>query len=256
MKRLLFSIALISSISANGFAQSSFEFHNLSNVDITGTVLTLTGVETDYELDTYIQVKNNSGSAKNIKIKRYEQSVVSGSTNYFCWTVCYPPMSAGAEPVFPTPSDLAYNDYVTANANAYAPYNLIAYHKPNTTVGTSIYRFVAFDGANPNDSAYVDVQVDISAANNVNEMEVVSHFSTWPNPASSTTHVKYQLNTVSSDQVLVITDLIGARKRSYSLTGKEGTINVDLNEFATGIYFFSIISNGLPVTTKKVVVSR
>lgn len=254
MKKFLLSITVLLGVPAIMFAQSSFQFHNSSNVDISQTTLTLNGIDSDYELDTYIQVKNNSGSAKNIKIKRYEITAVPSSVNYFCWTVCYAPMTAGVKPLFPLTTDMAYNDYVTANANSYAPNQLIAYHKPNGTVGTSTYRFVAFDGANPNDSTWMDVQVDIVLS--VDEKSNLTQFNTWPNPASSITNVKYQFQNSSNDQQLVVTDMIGARKAAYNLVGNEGTLKVDLNDFATGVYFFTILSNGTSLSTKKIVVTR
>lgn len=254
MKALLLGSAFLFAFGANA---QSFQFHDQSNANISGTEVVLTGIDTDYELDTYIKVMNTSGASKNIKIKRYEVTVVPTSINYFCWTVCYPPMNAGVKPVFPLPSDGAYADFVTASASSYAPNQLIAYHKPNGTTGTSTYRFVAFDGNNVNDSVYIDVTFNISSSVGVNDVDASpALFNIWPNPANSNAIIRYQFNSIAQEQQLIVTDMIGARKKSISLNGQEGTVNLNAEDLATGIYFVTIVRNGEAVSTKRLVISR
>jgi hypothetical protein len=251
-KTLLLSFCLVI---AGGAIAQNLQFHDQSGNNLNGTTVIQTGVDTDYSIEDYIQLRNNGSSAINVKIKRYEVSVVSGTTNYFCWTVCYAPMSAGAFPLYPVPGSPADNDYVTAPANNYAPYQLITYHRPNGLTGNSTYRYVAYDGNNPNDSAEVFVQVSISPVS-VEEKFAVKSLNIFPNPANNVANIQYQFNNAGNDQLLVVTDMIGTRRKAMAINGTDGTVKLDLNEFASGIYFITILKNGEAVTTRRLVVTH
>lgn len=254
MKRQL--LALLFAFGFLAVNAQSFQFHDQSGNNLSGQTVTLTGDDSEYELTDYIKLMNNSGTSKNIKIKRYEVSVTPATTNYFCWTVCYAPMTAGAYPQFPYVGHLAWNDYVTASGSAYAPYQLIVYHKPNGNAGNSLYRYVAFDGANPNDSVEVFVAVNISAANSVNELFAVKSLNLFPNPANQVANIHYQFNNAAGEQQLVVSDMIGNRRKVMQLIGTEGTVRLDLNEYASGIYFVTVMRNGEAVSTKRLVVTH
>jgi hypothetical protein len=86
-----------------------------------------------------------------------------------------------------------------------------------------------------------------------NELTLASAF---PNPANSTIAISYTLSQVS-DAVIVIHDITGKVINTFKESAVSGTrtLNVDLNAYAAGTYFYSVTSkhatlNGKFVVTK------
>lgn len=252
MKKLLLFTFLFSGFSL--FAQN-LQFLNQANANISGTTLTISGNVNDFSLEHYVKIRNNGSSNIDVKVKRYEVSAVSGSKNYFCWTLCYSPMNAGAVYQFPTPSDNAWNDYVSVNAGVTAAYQLIVYYQPYNNIGSSTYRYVAFDGNNQNDSVYIDIVFDVTALS-VSEINKQSTFNLYPNPANNNVNINFEVPNVATSRQIIIYDVLGNKVADYSLSGTSGKLSVDVSMLNNGFYFFSLIENSKAVLTKKLMVSH
>ena len=232
----------------------NLQFLDQSLNDVTSTNVTFAGTDQDFSIDGYIKVKNNGSSNIDVKIKRYELSYTAGTKNAFCWQNCYTFMNAGAVWQFPVPADNAWNDFVTVNAGSVSAYQLVADYQPYSNVGSSTYRFVAFDGNNPNDSSYVDVTFDVVLG--VNEITKTSNFTLYPNPASNNVTINLEADNNTVSRSIQVYDVIGNKVGEYKLNGNNGKMTADVSALNNGIYFYALLENGKAVLTRKLIVSH
>jgi len=83
---------------------------------------------------------------------------------------------------------------------------------------------------------------------------VITKNNAYPNPATSIVNIDYALN--SGNAQVVFYNILGVSVHEQSLNGQTGTAKVNVSNFATGIYFYTIKVNGKSVETKKLIISR
>ena len=248
MKHLLLSMAMVSSALVAG--SQSIQIQDENGVDISGSTITFQGDNSAFNVITgHLLIKNVSANDLDVKIKRYETSVVSGTQDYFCWFLCYASMDAGVNPLFPTSSQSAYNHSRTVEADSVDD-ALSVYHRPETNVGVSTYRYVAFDGNNPNDSAFVDVIFDVGYVG-VPEIDDIKTVH-YPNPASANLTIK--LDKYDNNMSIQVVDMLGKKVKSVPVNGNQ--VNINVTEFKNGVYFYSVVSDKGVLLTRKFLVSR
>ncbi len=77
-----------------------------------------------------------------------------------------------------------------------------------------------------------------------------------PNPNNGLASVSYTLPNESSPGELIITNMFGQVLSRYPATSKSATIDIDCSQYASGIYFLSLIQHGSLVASKKMVISK
>ena len=78
-----------------------------------------------------------------------------------------------------------------------------------------------------------------------------------PNPAAQTTIIKYFVPEQVSDAVINITNANGQQVKSINLNQKNnGQITLQTNDLANGSYFYSLITDGKTVDTKKIIITH
>lgn len=252
MKKLV--LLSISCFTVFQLSAQNLQYLDQSNNNLSATSITISGTVSDFSLEDYVKIRNNGASNIDVKVKRYELSAVTGTKNYFCWTLCYSPMNAGANFQFPIPTDNAWDDYVTVNAGAISAYQLIVYYQPYSNTGSSTYRYVAFDGNNPNDSTYIDIVFDVTLG--VNEINKTTNFTLFPNPANEQVNINFEVANVSSSRTIIVYDVLGNKVAEYALGGNTGRIAADVSNLNNGFYFFSLIENNKAILTKKLMVNH
>ena len=83
---------------------------------------------------------------------------------------------------------------------------------------------------------------------------VITKNNVYPNPATSIVNIDYALN--SGNAQVVFYNILGVSVHEQSLSGQTGTAKVNVSDFATGIYFYTIKVNGKSVETKKLIINR
>lgn len=186
-------------------------------------------------------VKNISSTAKYIKVKRYEISTVSGSSNLLCWLACYAP------PVSVSPA-------VLVNSNSTHNFSSHYYHNNNLGTTTLVYTF--WDSLNVNDSAQFTVKWHITPTG-INEPNPVSASISgiFPNPAGSSATINFQLNN-ADNAVIKIFNVLGSEVRRIAVTAKDGNAVLNVADLDPGIYFCSFIADNKILTTRKLTVAR
>jgi hypothetical protein len=184
-------------------------------------------------------VTNNSESAKDIRVKKVEISLVANTMNTFCWGLCYPPTT------YVSP------ETVTIDAHATNSTDFIGEYSPTGFSGASTVRYVFYDDANPSDSVCFNVEYSAFPLA-INELGVAGIASAYPNPANSTLNVVYKSNIANA--VLAIRNVLGTTVLEMPLTGTAGKVAVNVSGLKEGIYFYSLMENGQSLVTRKVVI--
>jgi hypothetical protein len=233
----LLSIALL--LCGTIYGQSIRILDHDNNVNSTsGTITHLNWVDGTSTVN--VDIANLSGTSRVIGLKRYEVNVVGGTENYVCIPgLCYASVQAGVNVFWTAPDDV---NFVSDSADLQL-YSL--YHDSNGKGGTSTYRYVFFDVANTDDSAYVDVIYETPLTIEESKLNETS-LEVYPNPAFD--EINVNISEVSNNR-LVIVDMLGSIVRNERLSQINSSINVsDLN---AGVYFYSLMANNRQVGQSK-----
>lgn len=239
MKKIYF--VLLSLIFAGMLNAQNLQILTLTDVDVSGTEQNYTGNITD-SLNTIIEkfkIKNISSSDIDVIIKKRYISVISGTSNEFCWAgQCLPPIAMES-------------GILTVEAGAtQAPFD-IHYHCKGIE-GTSTVQYVAFNRANPNDSVYFNVNytVEANAIENLSGDVLISNV--YPNPAYNSAKLDFNLQANQKLQCDVY-DMLGKQVYSESATGR-GAIEIPVRKLPQGTYFCRLILDGELVETQKLMI--
>ena len=188
-----------------------------------------------------VLVTNISNASKDVKVKRRVISVVSGSSNYFCWTICYGPsqnQSPSAETIAPNTTNNKFHGYCDAYGAG----------------GISTIMYIFFDANNPTDSSFVTVNfVDGQFTGTSSLQNKGSISSLYPNPAKDFAKIKiegYENQQVRAD----VYNVIGAKVYSAEMDRNRNCIYLNLSALPSGVYFYTVSVNDKATGSKKLVI--
>lgn len=228
-------------------AQSIVIIDTKSGNEITGQTITLTDADLNNTHEVHLDAKNISGNTLNIKVKRYETSVLMNTQNFFCWSVCYTPTDAGVKPVWTD------NGFVAMVPDSvYEKFK--AYYIANGNSGASSFRYVFFDVNNTSDSAFVDIVFDISVGMDENSINR-NQFYLYPNPSNEIVNFEWN-NKLNQTDKLEIYSAIGEKIESISMNNPTGKFKLNTADYNSGLYFIILKENGIIKSSKKFLVSN
>lgn len=226
-------------------------FHSQS-LELINPVTTVTGtlaqIGTTGELEASWSVRNISDSTNTVRAKRVVQSAVAGSTNYFCWGVCFQettdvsplgvsvPMAAG-----------------TINTSFYAHY------RPNGNAGQTAIQYCFFNRYDETDQVCNTVYfcVDQQCVLSAEELSMQNHQlgEFYPNPASGLTTIQYQHKQSDLEGLNIeIYDQSGRLVKSSPLNTQSGVVLFDTHELESGAYVCMIKSRSQYLGVRPLVV--
>ncbi len=240
-KVLLFSILSYFTV-LTAFAQS-LELSNAYGKMNDGDTIVLFNTNATASFAVGVTVKNTSGSDIDVKVKKTELSLISGSENYFCWVSCY----------------LA-NTYVSPTGITLKPgrdtsvftgdYNSMG------NAGASYIRYTFFDSKTPSDSiTFVAKYIAGSGVGIENTQAKAQVSNIYPNPARNTVSLNYDLNGAQHAQ-FEIYNILGSLVKTIEIDETSGLLNIDVTDLNNGVYFYSFIVNDKVITSKKLVIQR
>jgi len=194
-------------------------------------------------LQAFVTIHNGSSTAKDVKVRRTQNILASGHTNYFCWFLCYDDtinLSSASITVQPGTDNFDFSTDVDPHGAA--------------GIDTVCFRF--FDVNNASDNADICLYFDIGTGiptvitPQQNALSVAS-----PNPANNWSEVSYYAD-VTKNPKLMVCDLLGGKIFETNLLQKQGVYILNVADFKQGIYLYSLIENGKTVATKKLVVAH
>lgn len=189
-----------------------------------------------------IYVTNSGAATIDVGCKKViaEGDTLTGTSNYFCWGVCFPSW------VYVSPINVTIEPGQTIT-------DFFGDYEPKGVSGKSYITYTWFDANNPNDSISLDVEFNASPAG-INDPVNGNVSSAYPNPANDKLTVEYTLPESASGAVLVVSNILGGKMSETRLDRTSGKVIVNTSDLKEGIYFYSIWNDGRMLETKKLVV--
>lgn len=241
MKKFFTLIFLFATVVVS--AQSILISYNgtpLANGDTINAVVPDLGETIGCNLD----LTNQSETSVTIKVVKTELQMVEDAEFLFCFDgTCHGSETHEAGNVTLEPGQTLDS----TDARAFHLY----YSTPN--YGVSFVQ-VAFE--NKNDRQDKAVVIFKFSANPTNIQNVVANSSlrAYPNPASGNVNIDYSYSGNASSLNLVVKNLMGSVLSTKSLDVNGNKVMLDVSEYSSGIYFYSLEADGKPVVTKKLLV--
>jgi len=242
MKKILLIVLIFGTLSSTLFAQS------LALSDSTGpiannTTLTVQGIPSQDEIVKYAVVTNLTADPIPVMVKKVELSMPSGTYSLFCWGLCYDPT------VFVSPDPMVIN----GNASS-GPYDFSGHFLPSGIVGMATIRYVFFDQHNPSDSVCMNVNFTAYPLG-IHDISQVTGAVAYPNPASGQVHFLLNLKG-NQNGTLILRNIIGSTVKEIPISGSSEKLSLRIDDLPNGVYFYSIVSNGTILSTKKLIVKN
>lgn len=245
MKRITISlIALYLSVIVV-YGQSLVISHPQSgNTLNNGDTITATVTELDKSFVVRLDVTNTSSSSLDVKVKKIEMFTIPGSENFLCWDLCYPPN------VFTSSNFLSINSN-EKNTNFYGEY------ESNGEAGKSRIMYVFFDVNNPSDSSWAVVEYHTGSSvaySNINKEE--TKVNAFPNPTNGIINFEYDLESDFESANILISNVLGEMIEEKQILNTEGKLVLDLSNYESGIYFYTIIVDNKAIISRKIVLNN
>ena len=200
------------------------------------------GLNSDLRLESHLEVENSGNSDLMVLINCDRSQLINGHQTYYCWALCYDTtVCASPDPMIVAGRSTDMNSFHS-------------YLYPNNTIGLSTITYTFFDQNNPSDSASASIVYDVLSSG-INEVSRGNLSSASPNPANSFTNINYTVPTLK-DGKIVIYNMLGTVVKEYQLTNTQSSMVLSTSDLSSGVYVYSLINNGKPVSTKKLVVTH
>ena len=218
---LFFGLAL----SFLGVSAQSIELVN-PVVQVNATIATLTGAG---EMVAEWPVTNISDVSVSVRCSRSVISEIAGSSNYFCWGVCYGET---------TNVSLLAQTILASDTN----HTFYAHYKPLGNPGETLITYCFFNTANPTDQACQTVSFcyESTCPIGVEETEHSKLELVGSNPLKGLSFMNYNLPTGEKEGQLVITNLQGKLVKEVTVKGNSGSILLNAQDYAAGVYQFTL----------------
>lgn len=245
MKKTILLLAFIFTlVSLRVFAQNQIEIYdNLDNV-VTGSTINFASSDLNVtSLDVPLKVKNNTSLDITLYARRIINSEVDLSSNAFCFAgTCY---SASVD----TSSKSALLHPGEINTS------FIGDYFPNFHTGSTSITYEFFDTRTTGGpyTGRVTVVYSLDVLGLGDELKPFDITAAYPNPASSSTEIDYNIPAGSNGKIL-LRNLLGSVVREVILEKQEGKAMISTNELKDGLYFYSVLLDNKIIVTKKLVI--
>jgi hypothetical protein len=187
-------------------------------------------------------VTNISSNTISLKCSRSVISEVAGTSNYFCWGVCFGEttnVSVISQTILP--SDTNHTFY--------------AHYKPLGNPGETLINYCFFNTANPSDQACQTVSFCYESVCpiGVSENSGVALSLAGSNPIRGMSFINYTLGIGETQGQLLITNAQGALVKQSTIKGNSGSILLNAQDYAAGIYNFTLMTTNGNQTIRLVV---
>ncbi|MFM2227915.1 MAG: hypothetical protein RL664_1258 [Bacteroidota bacterium] len=208
-------------------------------VQVNATAATLTGAG---EMVAEWPVTNISDASVSIRCSRSVISEIAGSSNYFCWGVCYGET---------TNVSLLAQTILASDTN----HTFYAHYKPLGNPGETLITYCFFNTANPADQACQTVSFcyESTCPMGIDEQENSKLELVGSNPVKGLSFMNYKLPSGESEGYLVITNLQGKLVKQVTVRGNSGSILLNAQDYAAGVYQFTLSTSKERETVRVVV---
>lgn len=197
------------------------------------------------EVTSYFILTNQSSGTLNLRSAFSKLKVNEGDEFLMCFGDC---TTDTLSPVVPVEAGATFNNFdiaFTAGSDNSTLIEVFVMKASQDGTEDEVVRNFYVKYANP------DVSVaSISKAQPLN-------VDIYPNPMSANASISYFVPAKYGNAQLLIRNMVGKTVKTFNLRcGENAKLNISSADLANGVYFYSIVSNGTTLTTKKLVVRK
>ena len=228
MKRIFLSIILV----------SYFLNSNSQTLIVSGsTTVNPIGGDPNMTTNSYLVVKNNTGSILNVLCEKKIISMPDSTGNQFCWGEdCYPDI------VLVSSNPWALNPAVNDSS-------FIGYYMANGSLDPAIIEYCFYPENTISDSTCVTITYNTNVTGLL-ENKSLSNIIFYPNPAINYTTIEYNKE---DNMVLRIIDILGNQVRNITLNNT-GSHHLYVGDLTNGIYFGKLEHDNKLIEIKKLII--
>ncbi|MBK7174784.1 MAG: T9SS type A sorting domain-containing protein [Bacteroidales bacterium] len=192
--------------------------------------------------DAKVKVRNNSSSDLFMYARRIQNSVVPGTTNTFCYGVCYPPFIDTSFVVVTIPGGGIDS-------------NFVADYTPAGNAGATSLSYEFYDNYTLGEPTAASFTVIFNLSGvGMPENKGLSFSEPTPNPAASFTVFNFDLPASVRSAYLSIRSISGSEVEQIMLDRESGKAIVHTAALPAGLYLYSLVTDGKVNFTKKLLV--
>jgi len=197
-------------------------------------------VKPDIMDQQFINVKNISISSKNVLVKKNVTQLVPETSITFCWAECYPPET------------MISPEAVQIQAGTLCENFSSDFEASKEGISYVLYTF--FDENNGGDSVSVWIQYNCSKTAIPSFTKEV-RLAAFPNPATHYVTIDYTI-TNAENAFLRIYNIAGELMYEKALIQGYNKVTIDISEWNTGIYMYSLRKNNHTYLSKKLIITK
>lgn len=190
---------------------------------------------------------NDTENGMNVRVVRHELFMLPNTMSTFCWAgSCYSPTVDTSNYLF-IPAGAA-NDSLKPFSGDYSP---------NGVIGTSLVQYTFYDIDNPDQKVVVVAKYWASPEGIAEDaMRGGSVSNIYPNPATNSVNIDYQLTPNVNSAIVKIFNLLGSTVAETVMKKGGNRLKMDVSNLKNGIYFYAVVINGNIYKTKKLVIQH
>ncbi len=216
------------------------------NRDLSNDTLTISGSPQDELLKASLFLHNGTTQQTQVWIRITDEDLLPGAEISFCRNGrCY------------THQELAIAQPLeTLAGKKLSRQDLYGSYFPGGQTGTSTvtYEFFSDNGAFDPVRIVVKYTADDNPAGI--SLPLFSVSSPSPNPAATYTHFSYSIAHEVNQAFLIVRDLTGTVVLEEPVNVNATRIRLNVSDLSNGIFLYSLVLDGQPVVTRKLIVSR
>lgn len=199
----------------------------------------------DNDIYGYATVKNVSSDTVLVRFKRIDANYnLLTDNNAICWGICFIESISVSPPSFSV--YLAPGDTASASTHVYPDQDGVSRQGDIT--------YVFFNSDDETDTVAYSVSYSVDNNVSLKDIAVEPKLSVYPNPANDRLEVNYSGTSLENSSFEII-NLVGSKVYSKELSATENSINLNISNLKSGVYFCVLKSDNELVVSKKLVVN-
>jgi hypothetical protein len=102
----------------------------------------------------------------------------------------------------------------------------------------------------------VSLTVDERALKSIYQSKEITINDVYPNPAQDQAVIDYKIHNDLLRVKIIIHNILGRPMSEYELSADDNRIKMNVDEFAPGVYFYTLYVNNSGVLTRKIMVRK
>ena len=242
MKRILLMLSLISVFLTHDIFISST---NAQSIELIGDNYVFGNPA--MPIASYIIVKNTTSNSLDVRCQKNIIDTAAGTQNYFCWgTSCWPSSTY----VSPDPAGIRTIPAGFADSTNFTGYYDAAF-SGQPTQARAVVEYCFYPLGNISDSTCLTIHFNDSGPSSINDISKIGLNDFFPNPTNGTTSINYKAEKNSQFHLI---DILGNKIKTFDLD-YTGNLEINTEEFGSGIYFGNLVVNKRLVEVKKLVIN-